>query len=131
MRGIGWRKKTGKCARNWRRKMSEIMQLTLALLAGMMLGAMFFGGLWWTVLKGVASPRPALWFLGSLLLRTGMVVAGFYFVSGGDWKRLLGCLFGFVIARLIIIRLTAMAIPLSPSSLPQAGERDTVSLREF
>jgi F1F0 ATPase subunit 2 len=97
----------------------------------MTLGAIFFGGLWWTVLKGVASPRPALWFLGSLLLRTGMVVAGFYFVSGGDWKRLLACLFGFVIARLIIIRLTAMAIPLSPSSLPQAGERDTVSLREF
>jgi F1F0 ATPase subunit 2 len=111
--------------------MSETMLLVLALLAGMMLAAIFFGGLWWTVLKGVASPRPALWFLVSLLLRTGMVVAGFYFVSGGDWKRLLACLFGFVIARLIIIRLTAMAIPLSPSSLPQAGERDTVSLREF
>ena len=98
--------------------MSEIMQLTLALLAGMMLGAMFFGGLWWTVLKGVASPRPALWFLGSLSLRTGMVVAGFYFVSGDDWKRLLGCLFGFVIARLIIIRLTAMQMVKEASHAP-------------
>ena len=45
---------------------------------GLVLGAVFFGGLWWTVRKGVASPRPALWFVGSMLLRTGVVLAGFY-----------------------------------------------------
>ena len=89
--------------------MSETMQLALALLAGMLLGAMFFGGLWWTVRKGLASPRPALWFIGSLLLRTGIALAGFYFVAGSDWKRLLACLLGFIVARLIVIRLTADA----------------------
>lgn len=88
--------------------MSEIVQMALALLAGIVLGVMFFGGLWWTVLKGVASPRPALWFLGSLLLRTGITLVGFYFVSDGDWKRLLVCLSGFIIARLIVTRLTAI-----------------------
>ena len=51
--------------------MSDILALALAFLAGALLGAFFFGGLWWTVQKGVASERPALWFLGSLLLRTG------------------------------------------------------------
>jgi F1F0 ATPase subunit 2 len=30
--------------------------------AGLLLGAIFFGGLWWTVRKGVSSKRPALWF---------------------------------------------------------------------
>ena len=38
--------------------------------AGALLGVFFFGGLWWTVQKGVASERPAFWFLGSLLVRT-------------------------------------------------------------
>ncbi len=88
--------------------MSEMMLSALALLVGILLGAMFFGGLWWTVLKGIASPRPALWFLGSMLVRTGIALAGFYFVSGGDWKRLLACLLGFIIARVIITKLTAI-----------------------
>lgn len=87
--------------------MSEAMTLTLALLAGMLLGAMFFGGLWWTVSKGLASPRPAQWFIGSLLLRLGIALSGFYFAAGGDWKRLLACLLGFILARAIVTRLTA------------------------
>ena len=37
--------------------------------------------------KGVASERPALWFLGSLLLRTSITLAGFYFVGAGHWER--------------------------------------------
>ena len=58
--------------------MNEPLMLVLAVVAGVLLGAIFFGGLWWTVRKGVSSTRPALWFLGSLLLRTGIVLAGFY-----------------------------------------------------
>ena len=84
--------------------MSDILALALALLAGALLGAFFFGGLWWTVQKGVTSERPALWFLGSLLLRTSMVLAGFYFVSQGHWSRLVACLLGFLIARVIVVK---------------------------
>ena len=86
--------------------MNETLSLVLALVTGVLLGAMFFGGLWWTVQKGVSSKRPALWFFGSLLLRTSIALAGFYFVSGGHWERLLVCLLGFVMARLIVTRLT-------------------------
>ena len=86
--------------------MNEWLTLALALVAGLLLGAMFFGGLWWTVRKGVLSKQPALWFLGSLLLRTGIILAGFYSVSGGHWERLLACLLGFVMARFIVPRLT-------------------------
>ena len=74
------------------------------LLAGALLGAFFFGGLWWTVQKGVASERPALWFLGSLVLRTGVILAGFYFVSQGHWSRLVACLLGFLIARVLVVK---------------------------
>jgi len=86
--------------------MSEVFNLILALGAGFLLGAFFFGGLWWTVQKGLSSRRPAFWFFGSLLLRTGIAVAGFYFASGGHWDRLLTCLLGFFIMRLIVTRLT-------------------------
>lgn len=86
--------------------MNEWLTLTLALMAGLLLGAIFFGGLWWTVRKGVASERVALWFLGSMLLRTSVVLLGFYFVLGDNWQRLVAGLLGFVIARLIVTRLT-------------------------
>jgi F1F0 ATPase subunit 2 len=86
--------------------MTETLLLVLAGAAGVVLGAVFFGGLWWTVRKGVSSPRPALWFVGSMLLRSGIVLAGFYSVGGGRWQRLLVCLLGFVIARFLVMRLT-------------------------
>ena len=89
--------------------MNETLSLTLALVTGVLLGAMFFGGLWWTVQKGVSSKRPAFWFFGSLLLRTSMALAGFYFVAGGHWERLLACLLGFVIARLVVTRVIRAA----------------------
>ena len=72
--------------------MNETLTLVLAWMAGGVLGAIFFGGLWWTVRKGVSSPRPALWFLGSMLLRMSIALAGFYFVGRGHWERLLLCL---------------------------------------
>ena len=86
--------------------MNNIFILTLALGAGLLLGAIFFGGLWWTVHMGIPSKRPALWFLGSLLLRMSIALLGFYFVGQGDWQRLVACLSGFIIARLIVLRLT-------------------------
>ncbi len=89
--------------------MSDIPALVLALLAGAFLGAFFFGGLWWTVQKGVRSDRPALWFLGSLLLRTGTILAGFYFVSQEHWSRFVACLLGFLVARIIVVKRLARA----------------------
>jgi len=86
--------------------MNETLSLVPALVTGGVLGAIFFGGLWWTVHKGVSSKRSALWFLGSLLLRTSIVLAGFYFIGRGHWERLVVCLLGFVMARLIVTRLT-------------------------
>jgi len=89
--------------------MNETLILVLVLATGVLLGAIFFGGLWWTVQKGVSSKRPALWFFGSLLLRTSIALVGFYFIARGHWERLLVCLLGFVMARLIVMRITRAA----------------------
>lgn len=101
--------------------MSEVLNLISALVAGFLLGAFFFGGLWWTVQRGLSSGQPALWFFGSLLLRTGIVVAGFYFASGGQWDRLLMCLLGFFIMRHIVTRLTRVPEEDSNQLTKEAG----------
>lgn len=86
--------------------MNKTLHLLMALVGGLLLGAMFFGGLWWTVQKGISSKRPALWFAGSQLVRTSIALAGFYFIAPGHWQRVIACLIGFVVARLIVTRLT-------------------------
>jgi len=100
--------------------MTEALTLFLAGVAGMLLGAIFFGGLWWTVRKGVASSRPALWFVGSSVLRTGVVLAGLYVVAGGSWQRLLLCLLGFLVARFIVTWLTPPPIAASEARTADA-----------
>ena len=90
--------------------MNELLMLALALSVGLVLGTIFFGGLWWTVRRGISSKWLALWFLGSKLVRLVIVLGGFYFVGRGDWKRMLACLLGFVIARFIVLRLTRTRI---------------------
>ncbi|MCB0564383.1 MAG: hypothetical protein KDD01_08400 [Phaeodactylibacter sp.] len=86
--------------------MNDILIWILALLAGAGLGAFFFGGLWWTVQKGPSSRQPALLFLGSMLLRSGVALSGFYFVADSRWERMAACLLGFIIMRAVITRLT-------------------------
>lgn len=86
--------------------MSDTLTLVLAWISGCGLGAIFYGGLWWTVRQGVSSNRPALWFSGSLLVRVTIALGGFYFVGAGHWASLVVCLLGFSMARPVVLWLT-------------------------
>ena len=77
-----------------------------SLLVGVLLGAVFFGGLWWTVRRALSSDRVALWFLGSFFLRILIVLAGFYLACGDDWRRWLAAALGFGVARVVVMRIT-------------------------
>lgn len=105
--------------------MTEMIALHIfALFAGSVLGALFFAGLWWTVKRGVSSPQPALLFLASMLLRTLIVLLGFYVVGNGHLSRLLACLLGFIIARFIIMRITDEEAKTQLPARRQAREGD-------
>jgi F1F0 ATPase subunit 2 len=81
--------------------------LAAALMLGIVLGGVCFGGLWWTVRRGLASGSPALWFGLSALGRMAVVLVGFYFIAqGGVSTRVLACLLGLVVARITVTRLT-------------------------
>jgi F1F0 ATPase subunit 2 len=87
--------------------MNNALLLALALLGGLLLGMFFFGGLWWTIRRGLFSAAPALWFSASALIRTAVTIGGFYVVSHGEWRRLLACLLGFFMARMAVLHLSS------------------------
>ena len=95
---------------------TELLLLLLAAVAGAVIGIFFFGGLWWTVHRGMNSRYAAFWFTGSLILRVGVALAGFYFIGRNDWQRLLACLFGFIVARFVVMRLTGSRLQHPASS---------------
>lgn len=86
--------------------MSEILYMTLAFIAGLALGTLFFGGLWFTIKKAVTAKIPAIWFFGSFFLRVGVVMIGFYYISLIGWQSLIVSLLGFIVARVVVTHLT-------------------------
>jgi len=75
---------------------------------GMMLGAIFFGGLWITVRRMPNAKHPVLLFLTSVVLRTAIALAGFWYFSNGDPWAIIVCLVGFVGVRLLATHGVAM-----------------------
>ncbi|MEP7703766.1 ATP synthase subunit I [Paraglaciecola sp. 25GB23A] len=86
---------------------TDIFALFLALLAGVILGCAFFYSLWFTVQKGLQSNNPAFWFLGGVLLRMSSALLVFYWMSNNNMWRLIVCLIGFILGRLLITRYLA------------------------
>jgi F1F0 ATPase subunit 2 len=81
-----------------------------ALIYGGFLGAVFFGGLWWTIRHALTAAIPARWFAGSLLLRMSLVLAGFYAIAAAGCQALILSLIGFILARVVVTRLARPAL---------------------
>jgi F1F0 ATPase subunit 2 len=102
--------------------MSETLTMLLVLGAGIILGICFFGSLWWTIRRGLSAKQPALLFFTSLLLRTSLTLAGFYFITNGRLKLLLLCLLGFVIGRFMMVHLVGALATTSVKEVKYASE---------
>lgn len=76
--------------------------LVLALLAGILFGIFYFGGLWWTVQKITGSEKAYLISVASFVVRTAVVLVGFYLLLMSGSLYLFAALAGFLIARTII-----------------------------
>lgn len=96
--------------------MPEPFELAAAAVAGAVLGALFFGALWWTVKRGLTTRRPATLFSSSVVVRMGVTLGGFWLVSAGQWQRLVACVLGFTAVRLLAAWLTRT--PAAPDGAP-------------
>jgi len=76
--------------------------LLLSLLAGCLLGAFFFGGLWWTVQKITESSRPYLISVISYIIRIAVVLVCFYLLLQSGWQNLFAAMIGFIITRTVL-----------------------------
>jgi len=97
-----------------------MLDVLWAMLGGLGLGMLFYGGLWWTVSQLPDFRRPALILLGSALLRMGAMLGGLYWVAGGEWLRMLPCVLGVLIARLAVTWATRLPSPRGAAEIRHA-----------
>lgn len=71
----------------------------LCLLAGMLVGLVYFGGLWLTVKKMRTSPHFYRLMVFSWVMRTLFLLGAFYVLMQGDWQRLIVAFLGVLTVR--------------------------------
>ncbi len=83
--------------------MSNI-SILLSLLAGVALGGLFYGGLWFTVRRLPVSRHPALLALASFWIRSLVVLAVLVLLMKQRWQYGLVALVGFTVGRFAITK---------------------------
>lgn len=86
---------------------ATVIDLIIAACLGMVLGGIYFGGLWLTLRSATRGRQPGLIMLTSLFLRLALVGAGLYFMADGHWQRYAAALPGLLLARWICLRTLA------------------------
>jgi F1F0 ATPase subunit 2 len=72
---------------------------------GLLVGLFYFGSLWLTVSRIQQTQHPMALMLGSLFVRLGITLVIFYLIArGGQWERIIACLLGFLVSRIILVR---------------------------
>jgi len=82
----------------------SMLYLCMTFMAGIAIGALYFGGLWWTVQRLPRSRNPSLLMLVSFLVRTGAAAGCFILIMGNKWEPIAAGLLGFVVIRIVLVR---------------------------
>lgn len=80
-----------------------IVDLLIGAGTGALAGLVFFGGLRWTVTRLATRRNPALWAMGSFLVRSAIVVGLFLLMLDGSLVRGLAGLVGLVVVRTLVV----------------------------
>lgn len=94
------------------------LTLLLALGWGGGLALLYFGGLWLTVQRAVEAAHPHWLLLASFVVRTALVLLGFFLVIAimeGRWALLIASLLGFLVGRTVLVRRWRPSFTPSPS----------------
>jgi F1F0 ATPase subunit 2 len=84
---------------------SALTNILIPAIAGLVLGTMYFGGLWLTLRHLARSHQPAFLAFGSYFGRLAACFTGFYLISRvAGLPGLLVCLAAFIIVRMVLVR---------------------------
>jgi F1F0 ATPase subunit 2 len=83
--------------------MIEWWPLVGAAITGVVLGLVYFGGLWFTVQRLSNTRRPELMAFASFLLRIVLLLFAIYWVIDGRFERLVILLLGFFLTRQVLL----------------------------
>ena len=81
----------------------QVISLVFAIVVGVALGALYFGGLWLTVRHLPTMRHPAIWMTASLVMRMAVILTVLYFLSDGHWGKLLAGVAGMLVVRIILL----------------------------
>jgi F1F0 ATPase subunit 2 len=70
---------------------------------GVILGIIFFGGLYWTIQQLAETKHPALLMTISLLLRMAILLGVMFYVAKGGYQGILLAMLGMIVVRVIMI----------------------------
>jgi F1F0 ATPase subunit 2 len=84
--------------------LQQLTVMAASLVAGMALGAFYFGGLWLTMRSLPRSSHPVPLLIASYFVRLAAATIAVLLVAlGGDWQRLLAFMAGFLLIKLVLI----------------------------
>jgi F1F0 ATPase subunit 2 len=76
--------------------------LVTSFLAGLVIGVLYFGGLWLTTRRLATARHPIRLLAASFLFRVLVLLLAIYFITLGRWERLLAFLCGVVLVRMVM-----------------------------
>ncbi len=90
-------------------KLNELFNLTLALVVGIGLGTIYYGGLWLTTRAIPNAKSPTLLVFSSYLVRIIVALFGFYLLAYRGWQSVVLGLMGFVVVRIVLVNRDKLA----------------------
>lgn len=95
--------------------MNQVWYIGIGLAAGVLMGYVYFRGLWWTVCYmteyGSKNWNPYGLAVLSFFVRSALAVGGFYLLLVLGWEAMALGLIGFVAVRVIVVRRWALHPP--------------------
>lgn len=82
--------------------MNTLLTISISFLAGILLGILYFLGIWYSVIKTTSQKKSVVYLIFSFLVRVFALQICFYFIVQGGVILLISALVGFILGRQII-----------------------------